>query len=730
MHGLAGEVAMSRPALDAKVQEIRERRTEAETEWNPILDEARKDRLCIAGKPWEALDPKGLQARVAAGRPHLALDELGQYVNQTVNHVRANPRGIKFAPTGNGANDRGAEFYQNHTREIEYRSHAPIAYSSAFEQAVASSIGWLRIRTKRAHLRTFDQDLWIEPIMNADQVLPSPGCVWPDARDLTYLFYIEPWPERDFVREFPKAEVKSFSPELRRVAPGWGGANTVQVAEYWALQTVLRRLVAFQMPGRPDTLMTALVDELPGGKLPEGVENLRDEQAEDTTVSGCLTNGIEILEEIPWKGKHIPFVSCIGKSLYTQSAVAPRQILSMTRLARDPYMLYCYIRTCEAEAIGGVPRSQWVGYKGQFADPDRWEKANHQPLAFVEALERTELTPPNAILPLPTRQPWDPPLQNLDLAAEAARRAIQAAMGISPLPTSAQRQNEKSGVALRQIESSGQRGAFHFVDHYDLMIERTGVILEDLMDRTLDTSREGPIRAQDDSASLVRINDPRDPDAVSTKGSYRVTVSTGPASDSQREVADDFVAGMVSNLATIAQMAGPQVALQVLAKAIKLKQLGPIGDEIVDLLVPQPLGEDGKPLPPAVMKLMGENQHLKQLVQQAAQEKQAKVIELQGKGAIEAQKQQHEDARATEANTVKMAIAKMEDRLARLELELQAHEGAADREQERLLVERGHEQALEQGMHGHQQQMEAGDVGHQHAMEQQARTPHGSGAGA
>src|SRR3990167_1738641 len=474
---------------DSRLEEIRERRTLAEAEWGPILEEARKDRLCIAGKPWDAMDPKGLKKRQETNRPAIALDELGQYINQTVNGVRANPRGIRFAPTGNGANDAGAEFYQNHVREIEYRSTAKVAYSTPFQQMIESSIGWLRVKTARVHPRTFSQDLWIEPIFNADQVLPSPF-VWPDARDLKHLYYIEPWPEGEFLRHFPKAEVRSFTSEWRTVATAWLQPKIVQVAEYWALDPVIRRLVAFQDPATGQ-IVEALVEELPGGKLPDGVENLREEQVDDTEVYSCLTNGIEILKVNKWLGKHIPFVACTGKVLYAQGADAPRQIASMTRLARDPYMLYCYVRTCEAEAIGGVPRTQCVGYKGQFADPDRWEQANHQPVAFTEVLEQTERTPPGTVLPLPQRQPWDPPLGNLEMMAEAARRAIQAAMGITPLPTDMQRQNQKlSGRAVDRLRSSEQQGSFHFVDHYELMVERTGVILEDLIDKVLDTRSE------------------------------------------------------------------------------------------------------------------------------------------------------------------------------------------------------------------------------------------------
>jgi hypothetical protein len=55
----------------------------------------------------------------------------------------------------------------------------------------------------------------------------------------------------------------------------------------------------------------------------------------------------------------------------------------------------------------------------------------------------------------------------LEILKESVRRSIQAAIGASPLPTQAQRHNEKSGVALKQIEDTAQKGSFHFVDHYD-----------------------------------------------------------------------------------------------------------------------------------------------------------------------------------------------------------------------------------------------------------------------
>ncbi len=699
---------------DALLKEIRERRTLAETEWSPILDEARTDRLCAAGKVWEALDPAAVQERKDAKRPMLAPDEIGQYLNQVVNDVRANPRAVKFAPTGNGANDQGAEFYQNRIREIEYRSHASrVAYPNAFDNAVTSSVGWVRINLKRVHMRTFDQEIWIEPVMNPDQVLPDPGAVWPDSRDLCWLFYVESFAKDEFARTFPKATITHFA-DFARIATGWIHGDRIHVAEYWRQEVRLRKLLAFRPVGAPDsTAQTALLDELTGGKLPVGMENVREETVEDTAVRMYLTNGVEILKEQDWPGKYIPFVSCFGKVLYVDlGSGSQRQILSLTRLARDPMMLYAYMTTCEAEAVGGIPRAQWVGYEGQFAKSTTWDKANREPVSRLEAKVTVAGAPPGAVLPLPQKQSWDPPLGNLEIAKEAARRAIQAAMGIMPLPTAAQRQNEKSGRALDRISSQSQRGSFHFVDHYDLMIERVGTIYEDLEDKVEDTVRDVPVRRPDDSSEIVRINDPSVEDSIFTKGDYRVTVSTGASSDSQRQEANEFVDAMVSNLPAIGQIIGPQKTPMVLAKAIKLKQLGPIGDEIIELLTPpQPTGKDGKPLPPEVAAMTAENQALKGQLEQAKALIQGKRADTQqemaGKFAIAQMQEVAESHRHHEDNEVKLAVAAIQAKVDRIALFLEerarvgrdAHEALEDtkgRVHELRMMEHDEQRAREQ----------------------------------
>jgi hypothetical protein len=257
-----------------------------------------------------------------------------------------------------------------------------------------------------------------------------------------------------------------------------------------------------------------------------------------------------------------------------------------------------------------------------------------------------------------------------------------------------------------------------------------------------------PVRLPNDksrsSGSTTRT--PRIP--IFTKGDYRVTISTGPATDSQRQAADDFVDGMVSNVQTLTPVLGPQRTLKLLAKSVKMKQLGPVGDEIVDLLdPPAPNGKDGKPIPPEMQALMGQVQQLHQQLQAAAQEiKQGTAKEqmkLEGQMAIERMKQEFEDRRAARDSETKITVAELGAKVDRLTLFLEerarlgmqqqeAHEAAKDRihdvnmarhaaATQAAAADQAHEQALEQGQQGVEGQL---------AVQAAAPEPAGDGAAA
>lgn len=693
---------------DSQVKEFRDWFAYADGEWDTNRREGRIDMRYIAGDPW---DDRERRAREKASRPVLTFDELGQYINQVVNDVRANPIAVKFSPVGMGASEQSAEWYGDKMREIEYRSNAQVAYTTAFENACQRGFGYVKVTTRWEHDRSANQDIWLEGIPNPELVTPDPDAILPDSSDQRRVIIRQPYTHAEFRRRFgSKSSFESFGREEIRQAKQWVDVNSVYVGEVWDLAMTAEKLLIVTRPGEAEPVGVFASELEAMGGLPDGAQVHTERQADVPKVTQYLTNGLEILDTRAWAGKYIPIVSCFGKILYVEdgAGAVERRLAGMVRLARDPYMLYCYYRTTEAEIVSMTPKFPWFVYKGTLDTNElaKLRKANREPVAVIQVESRLEGLPVGQPPPFPQRNPYEPPIAALEVGAESARRGIQAAMGFSPLPTDAQRVNQKSGVALRKIESAGERGSFHFRDHYHGMIRQVGVVVEDLLDKIYDTPRQTGVRRQNDTSDIVAINVPG---GVSTKGSHLVTVSTGPAFDSQREQASEFADILMQS----------PLAPRIADLAVKLKNLGPVGDELAKRLTPPEFvqeGKDGKPDPAKLtqqLAMMAEKlKQVEAFAMDAKQKLETDAMKAQAQLAIEHLRAEKEiylesmkqagkiDAAritAAKASIDEAAAAREEIRALALDHAHEATESERDRQHEAAMAERGHAQALEQG---------------------------------
>jgi hypothetical protein len=651
---------------------MKERFTYATNEWKDIRKESLKDRTCLTPEgPWSSSDRS---EREAAGRPVLTLDEISQYTNQLVNDILQNKRGIKVTPVGNGATDKTAEYRANRIRQIEYRSNAQQTYTTAFENCVNGSYGFGRIVARYLTPTSFDQELLIDPFPNPDMVTPDPDFLMADLSDCKYWFVREPWRHDEFRARFPKAKVQNFDLDTINKNKDWLTTDTVMVGEYWTIDFTNGRLYLLRDPNTQQETKFTWTEGKPVPpdelivKRANGKPAVRD--IEIPRVVKRLTNGIEFLETIEWPGKYIPLFGCLGKIIYVgPEGQAKRQIHSLIRMGRDPFMLFCYYGSTEAELIGMTPKIPAIGYVGQFRTrAEDWQTANHSPKPFLEVDPKTEATG-EAILPLPQWNPYNPPVQALEVGKEGARRSIQSAMGGSPLPTSAQRRNDKSGVALKQIEASAAKGSFHFVNHLDNMIQRAGVILDDLLDHFEDTKRDVTIRTPTGDPKVVTINDRENPDSPQMGQGYEhdVTLSVGPSQDSERDAASDFADTLVGVSPEVFKLLGPMI--------VQLKNLGPIGESMSKLLkaaLPPEIQAiydqiEGKEpqdnVPPAVKAQLAQAQKIiKDLTQklETQQAKQAASVQIaQGKDAVTMQKAELDNATKVEIANIQAASAQI-----------------------------------------------------------------------
>lgn len=720
------------PEDEMLLEEIRKNYDYGTDELRDIRAEANIDMRYVSGDPW---NPKDRKAREDADRPCISLDEINQYTNQIVNEVRANKRAIKVTPDGDGATDKTAELRAGWIRQREYASHAQETYTTAFENCVNRSFGWGRIIAKWVTGKPY-QELWFEPIVNPNMVTWDPDAKKSTCSDMKWLFYAEPWRVADFKRKWKNAKIHDFSSYMH-VAPSWCKGETILVAEYWTIETTTRTFYVLKPPPGKQPI-SIYGDEL--SETPQDSEILHQHEEDSPKVMQYFTNGVEILSKHAWPGKFIPFAACLGKVLYLEEGgQTKKKIMSLVRLARNPAMLYAYYRTTQAEIGGQVPKVTVAGYEGQFRGHEtEWQRARHEPVAFLQFKGKTEATG-DQLLPPPQQIAYSPgaELQAFELCAEGARRAIQAAMAVSALPTTAQRKNEKSGVALQEIKESEQRGSYHFVDHYEDMLRHFGVMLDDLAPKYHDVERDISIRKPNDTVEMVKLGDNKyGPDAMTT-GTHGVTISTGPSFDSEREAGSALADTLVTEIKEIAAIAGPQKAVKLIALGIKLKNLGPIGDEIADMLSPpEPSGPDGKPrppLPPEAQQAIAENQHLKQQLAQAADMIKTDAVKAQAAIDLANRKFQHDVMLQRMKDATSIAVAKINLLAKGIAADNEATNEAAALAQEQaheLVTQhesQAHEMALsaaeaqhakEQADVQHQQALEQGDQGQAHALEQ------------
>jgi hypothetical protein len=609
---------------EALLQEIREYYRYFSDAWEDVRKERQIDMRYICGDPWEPADKK---ARADAGRPAINHDELNSFVNVAVNQLRQNKRGIKIEPRGNGANDKTAELRQDLARTIEYRSKAPDIYSKAGQDMLEGSYGFFRVSRKYVldnprpdDPSAFDQEILLGPIPNADSVLYDPDCKQMDWSDGKRTFVIEPMRHDEFKSQYPWAKKTDFTVEDMRVAKDWISDKTVLVAEFWKVEvttTTLKR-----------------------GKRQRSIQKKR--------VVQYITNGLEILAENEQPGTEIPIIPMIGLERYVDEGTGPkRKLFSLARLARDPQMSLAYLCSQEMEEAGQTPKAPVMGYVGQFeTDADAWEVLNKVPRAYIQVDPVPDPMNPTQVLPLPQWKQFTPNFQEYEVAKDSCRRAIQSAMGISPLPTAAQRDNEKSGIALDKIQNEQAVGSYHFTAGYERAITRAGRIIESWIPAIYDNEREMGLQKADDSRRVLTINTaepyPNEKGELEHfpigEEEHDVTVSTGPSNQSQREAVGEFLDNLIANLPKMP--VPPAQAAKLLAMAIKMKDLGPRGEQMAEIIDPSANGDQSAQL---------------QQMQQQAQQQGVVMQQMQA----ELQKLQLEKSGDVISNQFKMAIEQM-----------------------------------------------------------------------
>ena len=206
--------------------------------------------------------------RRLAGRPCLTINKLKPVIRQVVNDSRQNRPSIKVHPCDSKADPETADVISGMIRNIEMSSDADVAYDTAIEHAVSGGFGYWRITTdyalnavdedglREAGAAAFDQDIFIRRIANQFSVYGDPYSQSADSSDWNQCHVIETLTKDQFKAKYPKAKETDFTGnKWHDVGSPWLDEETVQVAEYWKREEVIKNALAVQMPDGEIILM-------------------------------------------------------------------------------------------------------------------------------------------------------------------------------------------------------------------------------------------------------------------------------------------------------------------------------------------------------------------------------------------------------------------------------------------------------------------------------------------
>lgn len=533
---------------DGLLQTARKRAREGASYWKDNWEAAEDDLKFLAGEQW----PSQVRTeRELEQRPCLVNNVLPTFVDQILGDQRQNRPSIKVSPVDmvrtpvaegvgeslkisslSGNQDYElAEVFTGVIKNIEYNCDAETSYDIAFQSAVESGMGFLRVRSDYLTDETFEQDLIIDHIENQFAVTIDPNAKERDRSDMNWCLIDDTMEKEAFKAMYPEASTDPVNSDSVDDMGSWYSDNTVKVSEYFTREPCVKE-VALLSDGRSVYMdeLEPIVDEL----LAAGINIVRTRKVKTFKVFWRKITGCDVLEgpvEIPCST--IPVVPVWGKSLVIKKKVIFRSII---RHSKDAQRMANYWDSAATESVALAPKAPFIGAEGHVEGRENeWETANTTNRAVLTYVPQYQGDPG------PRRdQPAMVPAAEITLGMNSTDK-IKSTLGIFDASIGAAGP-ETSGRAIIARQRQGDRGSFAFIDNLTKSIRRVGKILVEMIPKVYDTERVVRLKFPDETEDFVKLNeqifDEQTKEWVTINdlsvAKYDVVVTTGPAFSTQR----------------------------------------------------------------------------------------------------------------------------------------------------------------------------------------------------
>jgi hypothetical protein len=627
--------------------------------WQPIFDKGRDDLRFQSDEDCAQWPLNDAKARKDSGRPVLTIDQLSQFVNQVSNDIRMNTPSIDIIPSSGGASQEMADIYQGLIKNIENKSNADEAYDNAVNFAIKCGLGFIRVDHDFQDEMSFEQELYIERVVNPFSVLYDCESTATDGSDAKYCYVLETMDLETYRAKYPGASEISFTID-DSVKSETAEDDEITLAEYFYIDE--QDITIIQ-----DGEEVRILQE--GEEVPEGVQT---RESKTRIVRRCKLSGEEKLEETTFPGDYIPIVPVYGEESWEDGK---RNLLSLIRRSKDSQRMFNYWASMETELLMKSPKSPIIAAEGTTEDyaDDYLNPDKAAVLRYKTKDSNNQPANPPQILP-PVQIP-----AGIVNARQQTTMDIRATMGLYD-SFLGQQDNAVSGVAITGRQREGDRAVFHFGDNLVRSITQIGRILVSAIPTIYDTPRVVRIIGKEDTNEEVGINgmyvDKQEQNYSLGEGRYNVKVTTGATYATMRQEASQAYQQIVAAQPQLMSVMG-----DLLFKYMDFPGAQSLSERMKRTIDPQIISDEQDP---QVMAMQAQNQELQQGIemlqgqigqmQQQLQDKQAEI-------AIKAQAEQSDavnDARKHELELEKLRLEERnkiaEINLKQQELELKAYD--------------------------------------------------------
>lgn len=556
-----------------------------------------------------------------SGRPMLTENRCPSFIRQVTNQVRQSRPQVRVLPVDGQGDKYTAEILEGLIRNIEANSRADLAYDQATDLAAQCGRGYWKVTTEYQG-EGFDQDIVIQAVPDPLSIVDDPDALSPDKADRKFAFEVEKVPREEYKDRYgvePTSWEEAQS-ALGEYAENWGDEKFVFVANYWRVVTEKQKLYRMTDGKIVPDPKRYVADFIASAKMrvaldpsailmmpavPPKVKDSRDYVKK--RVEWFCIDGMRAHSKGEWAGQYIPLIYTTCE----QARIAGKwRTKGLTYDGTDLVKANNYLLSAQIENIALTPKVPFIGPKGAFeSDKSKWNNVNQEAYSYIEydTVDDMDGKP----LPPPQRAEGvkaNPEISSVRAGVIDGQRSVVGLMGASLGDAGPE-------VAFKAIEARQSRGdtaVFHVMDNLVRAVRYGGMVIVDLIPRVYDAARIVRIIQPDGEPMMQAINqmDPNTGKAISfAAGKYDVTVSAGPAFETQRQRDNEALVALADKVPAIAQAAPDLLAKNLLS--------GPDADKIVQrvekMVDPAILGKGPSP----------QEQQLQQQLQQMQQQMQA-----------------------------------------------------------------------------------------------------------